>query len=144
MKPILVLFAFLTAVSSASAGGDCVSGSISGFSGSEGVYTFHFEQLESRDALILRCLNFDVSVHYGRVPWYSWLPFVKSNHPTFEQTEAAAAFLRAAEHDHRPVQFCYMGGGLEPTVQRCTFQCKGLVLEGDPSDPLVISFHDPV
>jgi len=87
------------------------------------------------------CDEFKVTVEYKNVPWYSWLPFVRSSHPTKQQTIKAASLLLDAFKTNRAIGFGYMGGGLIPTEEKCSFSSKGLTLE---FNNLVLSFHDPV
>jgi hypothetical protein len=142
MKALLVISSFLVA-SSALAGGNSVLGRVSAFTGERGTYSFRFEQTAKGYELLKGCPVFDVEVHFKRVPWHSWLPFVEPSHPTFEQTEVAAKFLQRSELEGRSVNFGYMGGGLIASDKPCRFHSKGLVLWEDGT-PTVVAFHNPV
>ena len=123
------------------AGGDFVKGSITNFVGRDGDYAFRFEQTEAGSELEAGCRGFVVSVRYARVPWYSWLPFIHTDHPTREQTIAAAEYLADASHSHALVNFGYMGSGLAPTGEKCSFRTKGLRLEKEGSESIVLAYH---
>jgi hypothetical protein len=123
------------------AGGDYVPGRVANFSGDDGSYAFTFA---ADRELVQGCQTLEVRVRYSRVPWYSWLPFVHTSHPTKDQTDLAAAMLRQAAQTSRSVLFGYVGYGLVPSGERCTFVSRGLVLERDGDFEVVLSFHDPV
>jgi hypothetical protein len=124
------------------AGGDYVLVKISKFSGYDGNYSMSFKQTEiDREPLLMGCNEFKVTVEYKNVPWYSWLPFVQSSHPTKQQTIKAASLLLDAFKTNRAISFGYMGRGLIPTGEKCSFSSKGLILE---FNNVVLSFHDPV
>jgi hypothetical protein len=123
------------------AGGDYVSGKVSGFTGSGGDYSFMF----AADRTLVgfeACRVFKIQVTYQRVPWFSWLPFVHTNHPTREQTNVAAAALKQAAETDRPALFGYLGSGLVASGVPCTFKSKGLSLNHDSGNEFVLSFHD--
>jgi hypothetical protein len=127
------------------AGGDSVTGLISAFAGGNGTYAFHFQQTDAGEPLLLRCREFDVSVKYALVPWYSWLPWVHTSHPTLADTEAAAEFLKSAATSHQPIEFGYMGGGLSDAGKPCSFAAKALeLLKPSGQQPSVWAYHDPV
>jgi hypothetical protein len=139
MKCVGVLIALLPSL--ALAGGDYVSGRISRFSGKDGDYTFTFVADQALVGLE-QCQSLQVNVEYGRVPWYSWLPFVHTNHPTKAQTESAASVLQAAHRTSRPILFGYLGYGLVLSSAPCTFKSKGLAIENDRGHEFVLSYHD--
>lgn len=124
----------------ASAGGDYVSGRVTQFSISADTYLFEFEQAKGEDELIKGCKTFKVHVHYEHVPWYSWLPFVDSAHPTWENTKEALKYLRDSSRVGHLIYFGYMGSGLVHTAEQCVFDSKGLEI----NHGVVISYHDPV
>ncbi len=125
------------------AGGDAVPGRVTSFSGADGSYRFHFVQTDNRAELVKGCKELDVQVSYERVPWFSWLPFVHSSHPTREETDAAASYLLSASREKREVYFGYLGNGLAPTGAPCSFLSRGLSLHG--KEPIIVlSFHDSV
>lgn len=139
MKCIGALIALLPSL--ALAGGDYVSGRISSFSGEDGVYAFTFEAEQTLVGLE-QCRSLKVNVEYALVPWYSWLPFVHTNHPTKAQTESAGSFLQAAYRTSRPILFGYLGYGLVPSSAPCAFKSKGLAIENDRGREFVLSYHD--
>jgi hypothetical protein len=136
--PLLLLL-----VSPALAGGDYVRGLINSFSSSEGVYSFSFAQTDSRSELIKGCTTFHVSVQHERVPWFSWLPFIHSNHPTSEQTKESINSLQNAFENGREVYFGYIGYGLATEKDECMFKSKGLDVESIGETKVVFSYHDP-
>ena len=144
MRQALAMVAMSLVALPAVAGGDFVKGRIANFVGTDGDYAFHFEQIEARPELEVGCRAFVVSVRYARVPWYSWLPFIHTHHPTREQTIAAAAFLADASQRHALVNFGYMGSGLVPTGEKCSFRTKGLRLEKEGKEAIVLAYDDPI
>ncbi|MDO5654195.1 MAG: hypothetical protein Q4G39_08855 [Brachymonas sp.] len=134
----LPIFSLLTSCV-AFAGGDHVAGYVTEFLGSEGIYVFNFKQTEPKP-LIRGCTEFKVHVKYQRVPWYSWLPFISSSHPTREQTIEASAVLQEAARNKREILFGYMGHGLVSADSSCTFFSKGLLVYSGA----IISFNQPV
>jgi len=139
MKCVGALIALLPVL--ALAGGDYASGKVRSFSGKDGVFTFTFVT-EQRLVGLEQCQSLTVNVEYGRVPWYSWLPFVHTNHPTKAQTESAASLLQDAHRASKPVLFGYLGYGLIPSSAPCTFKSKGLAIEHDSGHEFVLSYHD--
>ncbi|ANE54297.1 hypothetical protein [Methylomonas sp. DH-1] len=136
-----LIFLFL-GYNSVFAGGDYVFGRVLSFSGDAGKYNFTFSQTNiNRMPLIKACYEFKVIVNFENVPWYSWLPFIRSSHPTKEQTVIAASLLLDAFEKSQEIGFGYMGGGLIPTLEKCTFVSKGLTSE---FDNVILSFNEPV
>lgn len=142
----ILIVAILFVVSSAAlAGGDYALGKVSNFTGEDGNYSFRFTQTDGRAELLQGCREFDVRINYGRVPWYSWLPFVHTSHPTEEKTKEAVSFLRKANLENRAVYFGYMGYGLVPTGGgSCSFLSRGMSLEREKEKSFVLSFHNSV
>lgn len=142
MRRIYLFAALLVAFRPAIAGGDFVYGYVTEFSSSAGTYAFTFKQSEAkpRAPLIQQCVELKVSVAYQRVPWYSWLPFIHSSHPSREQTIAAAAVLQEASNKKHEVAFGFMGYGLMPSGSSCAFLSKGLLFD----DGVILSFNGPV
>lgn len=124
------------------AGGDYVLGRVLSFSGDAENYNLTFSQTNiNTRPLIKGCYEFKVIVKYQHVPWYSWLPFIESIHPTKEQTIIAASLLLNAFKKNQEIGFGYMGGGLIPTAEKCTFVSKGLTSE---FHNVILSFNEPV
>lgn len=140
MKRLLVALAFLGAATTALAGGAAFPGKITTFSGSNGSCEFTF--VPSREFYgYEKCTELRVRVEYGRVPWYSWLPFVRSSHPTRAQTEQAAGVLEKAYREKSEVNFGYMGNGLVDSGEPCLFLSKGLMID---NGKYILSFNGPV
>jgi hypothetical protein len=145
MKAAFVAAILLVGITKVHAGGDYAEGLVSEFSGSEGVYRFHFAQTPGRAPLVgIDCQEFDVAVQYPPAPWYSWLPWVEAFHPTLGETKAAAEYLKQAAENRRVVNFGYMGSGLFPGGQRCHFETHGLELSVEPGTATaVLAHHKP-
>jgi hypothetical protein len=124
MRRVGVLVLLVPAL--AFAGGDYVPGKVTNFSGEDGIYSFTFAadgELVGPEA----CQMLKVNVEYAHVRWYSWMPFIRTSHPTKKQTELAAAVLREADQKSKSILFGYLG----------------LALERDADREFVLSFHDP-
>ena len=146
MKRTLAAALLLFSAVLARAGGDYVEGLVTTFSGSEGVYSFHFAQSElARPALVgIDCREFDVSVRYPPTPWYSWLPWVQPFYPTLKDTTIAADYLKQAADKRHPINFGYMGSGLVPSGPPCHFESHGLELSVEPGRATaVLAHHKP-
>jgi hypothetical protein len=125
------------------AGGDYVSGIITGITEQDGKHIVHFVQTDSENhALIKDCKEIMVTVKYSRFSWFSWLPFVKSSHPTQKETDESIEYLRKAHKDKNIIYFGYMGYGLVPGGEKCSFKSKGLKIVDDNGRRVVLSFHD--
>jgi hypothetical protein len=141
MRRLLVVLAFLGSATTTLAGGSGSPGKITAFSGSNGSYEFTFVPSGLFD-YGNKCAELRVRVEYSRVPWYSWLPFVRSTHPTRAQTEQAAALLEKAYREKGEVLFGYMGYGLADSGQPCHFLSKGLIFYEHGG--YIMSFYGPV
>lgn len=141
LATILILFS-----GPAFAGGDFVIGRITNFSESAGSLSFRFEQTDRASDLMKGCRSFEVRMQYERVPWYAWLPFVHSAHPTREQTEEALKYLLTSFQNSYNVSFGYMGYGLSHTEESCVFESKGLQLDSFDSEGamVVLSFYNEI
>lgn len=127
---LIIILSFVLS-NAAHAGGSAVLGKVVSFTGANGNYSFRFAQTAERSQWIISCQEFEVKVNYERVPWFSWLPYVRTHHPTKEMTEVAAAFLLKAHRENREVMFGYMGQGLEETSTPCFLLSRGISLEGN-------------
>jgi hypothetical protein len=107
------------------AGGDEVSGNVTGITVNEGKYIIHFIQTENAPDLFAGCKEIEVTVKYARVPWFSWLPLISSSHPSKKETEEAIEYMRNAQRSNRFISFGYMGYGLVPAGEKCSFNRKG-------------------
>lgn len=124
------------------AGGDYVAGRVEFVEQQGGVYVIHFIQTGGQHELIKDCKEITVIVKYSRVPWFYWLPFIKSEHPTKKETVESIEYLKNAGRANQTVYFGYMGYGLVPTGQKCSFKSKGLKIEVDDGKWLVLSYQD--
>lgn len=125
------------------AGGDYVSGKVVGIKSEDGKYIIRFAQTENAlPNLIAGCKEIETTVQYSRVPWFSWLPFISSSHPSRKETDEAIEYMRTANFNNQLIYFGYMGNGLVPTGAKCSFRSKGLRLFHDRGITSVLSYHD--
>jgi hypothetical protein len=124
------------------AGGDYVAGRVESVEQQGGVYIIHFIHTDDQHELIKGCKEITVLVKHSRVPWFSWLPFIRSDHPTQKETTESIEYLKSANKAKQTVYFGYMGYGLVPTEQTCSFKSKGLKIKVDNDKWLVLSYHD--
>lgn len=128
---ISLTLCLLNALSShAYAGGDFSQFKVLAYSEMNAVYHFSLEEKQSSRQLISGCKNFDVRVNYKRVPWYSWLPFVHTSHPSYDDTIKALEYIKDAYDSNKDVYFGYMGNGLGRTSAACVFDSYGLKIDG--------------
>jgi hypothetical protein len=139
-KIFTALLVLLPALSMA--GGDAVSVRVVSVLEENNAYLIHFMQSDNSPELFTDCREMKVTVKYSRVPWFTWLPFIKSGHPTRKETIDAIEHLRKANREKEPVNFGYMGNGLVPTGVPCSFVSKGLKKIIDDNKLFIVSFHD--
>lgn len=137
----IVLFFFFQA---ALAGGAFAPGTIAELSVEGDLTSFTFERAARKPPLVEGCPSITVKVRYSRVPWYSWLPFARTSHPSEEQTRTALRYIESAYRDKSQVVFGPMGRGLMATEMPCVFRSRGLLLGGDEKGRHVLSFFNPV
>lgn len=125
------------------AGGDYSEVSIKNFTGSGSNANFTIEFVNDRK-FDESCDALKVSLKYKRVPWYSWLPFVHSSHPTQVETREAVMHLEESFKENLNVYFGYIGGGLIPTDKPCEYVSKGLNMDEFDNYKYIHAFHDPV
>lgn len=92
----------------------------------------------------LKCVFYKVHVKHQSVPWYSWLPFVRSSHSTFSDSQKTIAYLKRAFKDSEPVNFGYIGHGLKQSNKPCEYSSKGLILDETDEFHYIISYHNPL
>ena len=114
----------------AHAGGDFSQFKVLTYSEMNDVYHFSLEEKKNSRQLINGCKNFDVRVNYKRIPWYSWLPFVHTSHPSYDDTIKALNYIKDAFDSNKDVYFGYMGNGLGKTSAACVFDSYGLKIDG--------------
>ena len=144
MKAILIPIVLLVWPSLCSAGGDFVSGMVTDISGNGGKYVFRFVQTDDSPELMKGCRELMIVVEYERVPWFSWLPFVNSGHPSRKETDESVEYLEKAKEKSQTVNFGYMGYGLVPTSVKCSFKSKGLRIIDDRGIRVVFSYYDQI
>ncbi len=85
------------------------------------------------------CNRIQIKLNYQRVPWYSWLPFVKSGHPSAEETDEAIRYLKS--NIGKKITFGEMGRGLVMDGDSCHYVSKGLKLIKDEDLEFVMSYY---
>lgn len=141
MNKIWCSIIFLASAVPANAGGDYVSGRIVEFlSISSNLHSFVFQQNNNEADLVRGCRKFKIKIIYERVPWYSWLPLYKNNHPTWQNTMEALKYIEKSSREGGTVYFGYIGNGLVGTTEQCVFNSKGLEIDNG----VVFSFYDPI
>jgi hypothetical protein len=108
------------------AGGDYVLVDVQSFEEQKGIVKIKIKQIDDRDPLMKGCFEFEVAITHKRVPWFSWLPFIESSHPTKKENQASLGLLLEAYQDKVPTNFGYMGYGLAGTEKECSFVSYGL------------------
>ena len=136
---IILLFASFHVV----AGGDFTEGTIIKLEGDASSFQMTFIPNETPSS-IEGCEKYEVSLSYERVPWFSWIPMVRTSHPSKDNTKEAIAYLRNSFNNQKTVRFGYMGSGLYPTNKNCSFLSKGFQLIQSEDIDFVLSFYAPV
>jgi hypothetical protein len=141
MKLSVAIFIFFV-FSDSYAGGDFREGKITTFSTKNSLTIFTFEQTDKRKVLIKPCEIIKIKLKYGYVPWYSWLPFIESSsgHPSKTDNKKGLQHIKNAYENEKIINFGYMGSGLMPTDETCTFKSRGLLLNND----YIASYHNAV
>ena len=141
MKILVAIIIFLI-LSDSYAGGDYREGKITTFFTENSVTIFTFEQTDKTRVLIKPCEIIKIKLKYGYVPWYSWLPFIESSssHPSKIDNRKGLQYIKNAYENKKIINFGYMGAGLLPIDEMCTFKSRGLLLDND----YIASFHNPV
>ncbi|WP_157205578.1 hypothetical protein [Methylomonas koyamae] len=122
------------------AGGDDYSIVIvTAFSELSGVYTIGVQGRHDNQQVFGGCRQLDIKVKYQYVPWYSWLPFIQTTHPSKEDNEEALDFVHKSFIDRREIYFTVAGNGLIETKTKCVFESKGLRQFGQ----FVFSYYHP-
>jgi len=144
MKTITSLLLILLSQTSF-AGGSYNEGKVINFNSNNDQTSFKFIQTDGESSLIKSCNEFMVLLQYERVPWFSWLPYVETSHPTEKQTILAVNFIREAYKNNKKILLGFMGAGFKKTKEKCTFRSRGLLLmNSNKENNFVLSFHDPV
>lgn len=125
------------------AGGEYSTVRIIELSGHETRISFSVEFLNSHK-FYENCDTITVHLNYKKTPWFSWLPFVHTSHPTAADNQEAVSYLKHVYLNDKTVNFGYMGSGLNSTDQQCVFISKGLRLYKSDNFQYVLSYHDPV
>ncbi len=126
------------------AGGDYVLINVKSFEEQKGIAKIKIKQIDDRNPLIKGCPEFEVAITHKRVPWFSWLPFVESSHPTKKENQESLNLLFEAYHNKVPINFGYMGYGLADTEKECSFVSYGLKTLKTEESEAVLSFHNEI
>jgi hypothetical protein len=139
---LLVFFflAFFPGSGPAHAGGAAALVRLLSFARQGDTVSFRFTRADPQHWMFPECREVDVAVTYERVPWNSWWPSVRTNHPTKAQTEQAAALLQEAYRKNLDISFGIMGSGLQQGGTPCSFLSRGLHVYAGA----VYSFFNPV
>ncbi len=144
LKLVLVSTIFSSIPARATDTPECYLGKVSEYSGDDGNYRIHFKQVRMQGKLTSGCKEFDVAIVHETTPWYAWMPFVETTHPTKEETLEAASFLEAAAKGSREIYFGYVGNGLELRGRACLFSSHGIIKYNDRGRTCILSFFDEV
>ena len=126
------------------AGGSHWEGKVTSFERHDDSYSFSIKFSSNEIHLPSGCGMITVNYRYGRVPWYSWLPFIHSSHPSKAQSEEAVDYIEEHFKMKKSIYFGYMGGGLVPLENKCVFKTKGLIKVNIEKIISILAFHDPV
>ncbi|MBU0966323.1 MAG: hypothetical protein KKA54_08080 [Proteobacteria bacterium] len=142
MKAITSTFLItLIVTSSAFAGGDYWKYKIMAFDEAKGNATITLQAIDKKDTFS-NCNEIEIFSKYEHVPWFSWLPFVHTNHPTPKENHQAIDFIKLHYKNDQNIYFGYMGYGLVPTENACEFKSKGLRIEKINNLEIVTSYHN--
>lgn len=86
------------------AGGDAVSGLVKSIESKGDTILISFIEDDGQSDLNKNCKEYKINVKYSRVPWFSWLPFIKSSHPSKKETEEAIEYLKTAKKNNRTIK----------------------------------------
>lgn len=126
------------------AGGDYVLVNVKSFEEQKGIVKIKIKQIDDRDSLMKGCFEFEVAITHKRVPWFSWLPFIESSHPTKKETQTSLDLLQEAYQDKVSINFGYIGYGLAGTEKECSFVSYGLKIIKTDEGKAVLSFHNEI
>ena len=92
-------------------------------------------------SLLDDCERIKLSIDYERVPWFSFLPFVHTNHPSADDTETALNFLHRGMNESSEIYLGYVGSSML-SAGECDYLGKGLRVElfGDEKYEAVVVF----
>lgn len=142
MKILILVFTFLLA-KPCYAGGDFVKGLMVEIRQNKKVYSMKFTQTQSRQELITGCKNMTIILNTKR-PWFSWLKPSGGLYPSHDETMKAIIYLNHAKDSGKEIYFGYLGDGLQPTDEKCTFTSKALSLRDEDDKRIIFSFNNPI
>lgn len=143
----LFLILFITNASTVEAGGDYWTVKVKDEIVGATSIDLKLSLLEEPRGVVAGCSSIVVHVKHQTVPFWAWLPFISTNHPTQGETMEAIRFLNKKYNTSEYTYFGYIGGGLyKEEGSECTFNSRGLRLERDEhtNQDVVFSFFDPV
>ena len=119
---------FLSFPLAAHAGGDAVESQVVGISGGQGHYQFTV-RTTNRTLYNDGCTTYHVRIIPPKNTFLDLfgLGGRSPDHPTEEQTKAAASVLKQHSINHQPLKIGYLGGGLYPDPrQKCLYHGTGM------------------
>ena len=126
MRHLIPLF-FLSFPLATYAGGDSSKAQVLSIVGSHGYYQISVRQIEH---LIYDdgCTTYNIRITPPRKTFWDLLGLRQAgDHPTAEQTQAAAAVLKQYAANQHPLEIGYLGGGLYPDPQqKCLYHGTGM------------------
>ncbi|EIG29867.1 hypothetical protein [Neisseria sicca] len=126
MRYLIPLF-FLSFPLATYAGGDSSKAQVLSIVGSHGYYQISVRQIEH---LIYDdgCTTYNIRITPPRKTFWDLLGLRQAgDHPTAEQTQAAAAVLKQYAANQHPLEIGYLGGGLYPDPQqKCLYHGTGM------------------
>jgi len=142
IKKYYLALVFMIFSQSLYAGGAWIRGHIDNIEEIKEGYLLKFTQIDTFYELEPGCKSFEVYIRYERVPWYSWIPGVYTSHPSKKENIKSINYL--IQKNKQYIYFGYMGSGLMPTDQKCSFRSKGLEYHQDNGEVHILSYHEPV
>jgi hypothetical protein len=127
MRHLIIPF-FLSFPLAAHAGGDAVESQVVGISGGQGHYQFTV-RTTNRTLYDDGCTTYHVRIIPPKNTFLDLfgLGGRSPDHPTEEQTKAAASVLKQHSTNHQPLKIGYLGGGLYPDPrQKCLYHGTGM------------------
>ena len=144
MKLTVIMLFFISLPSMLFAGGDCALVTVESIKKEKGVTEIEVKQVEDNIPFMKGCPQFEFTVTYKRISWYSWLPFMQGFHPTEKENKESLHLMDNAYKNKKAINFCYMGYGLAYTEKKCSFVSYGLKTLQIQDDKSVVSFYDEI
>ena len=91
---------------------------------------------------IYNCDKLNINISYERVPWFSWIPFINSAHPTKEENKVAITHIKS--NIGNTLYFGEIGKGLVPQEKKCTYQSKGAKILEIENKQVIMFYYSQV